>query len=457
MKREVLQVSSQEALADLLDYQRQLEQRFAYLKANHVDYRDAVDRVRSRITDPMPVTALQNELAQVTAMFIDGHARPGVSLHSEKVLSFSIVDVGGRQIALTVDRKSILDSDHPYISHIDGLSIGRWTAVVDPFIVAGSPQIVRRRTLREIRNLPALRTLIGRPQSNTVQVRLVSRDGSSAVGKQLGLVDEPPSSIDKPERPSRWLKDEIAYLRIPSMNDDAVLEIREWMPVFKNARGLIVDVRGNGGGSREALLELMPYFMNIGETHIGNVAAYRLYDEFPEGHLATEHFMYRESDPRWNKSERRVIDDFKSGFVPEWSIPVDEFSDWHYLLLSKQDEDPRYFFDRPVVILIDSGCFSATDIFVGAFKGWRNVTLMGTPTGGGSARSVTEELPNSGIHVSLASMASFQPDGQLFDGRGIQPDVYVEPSPESFLIGGRDNILDKAICLIDKIGSSSRT
>ena len=67
---------------------------------------------------------------------------------------------------------------------------------------------------------------------------------------------------------------------------------------------------------------------------------------------------------------------------------------------------------------------------------------MGTASGGGSARTTSVSLLNR-IGVRIGSMASFQIDGRLFDGNGVEPNVVVEPNPE-FFIGGNDNQLRKA-------------
>ena len=106
-----------------------------------------------------------------------------------------------------------------------------------------------------------------------------------------------------------------------------------------------------------------------------------------------------------------------------------------------------FYYDKPVVVLMNSKCFSATDIFLDGLKNIPNVVLMGTPSGGGSARSVTLRLGN--FSVRLASMASFKPDGRLFDGNGIQPDIRIDPLPE-YYVAGRDNLLEAAVELIDQ-------
>jgi len=104
-----------------------------------------------------------------------------------------------------------------------------------------------------------------------------------------------------------------------------------------------------------------------------------------------------------------------------------------------------YAYDKPVVILTDFRDFSGTDLFVSAFKGRRNVTLIGTPTAGASAFKRGLSLPNSHLVVHLASMISYKRDGKLHDGNGTQPDIHIERTPESLLRFGEDNQLRKAI------------
>ena len=97
---------------------------------------------------------------------------------------------------------------------------------------------------------------------------------------------------------------------------------------------------------------------------------------------------------------------------------------------------------------MDAACFSATDVFLSALKGLPNVTLVGEPSCGGSARAQIVELPASGLKVRFASMASFQASGQLFDGRGVRPDIEVTPEPDYYLEGGSDPVLDHAVALV---------
>ncbi len=56
-------------------------------------------------------------------------------------------------------------------------------------------------------------------------------------------------------------------------------------------------------------------------------------------------------------------------------------------------------------------------------------------------------LPDSRIDVSMSSMASFRADGTLFEGRGVIPDILVEPTPDD-LLGKTDTQLAAAVELL---------
>ena len=117
------------------------------------------------------------------------------------------------------------------------------------------------------------------------------------------------------------------------------------------------------------------------------------------------------------------------------------------MLLDRKPAAHAYVYRERAVILMDGGCFSATDIFLGAFKGWPGVTLVGTPSGGGSGRVRRVTLAASGLEITLSTMASFQANGKLYDGNGIHPDVVVEPDMGDWY-GKGDKQLQAALKLL---------
>ena len=54
-------------------------------------------------------------------------------------------------------------------------------------------------------------------------------------------------------------------------------------------------------------------------------------------------------------------------------------------------------------------------------------------------------LPNTGLALSICQMASFRANGDLFDGRGVAPDVVLEPKTEDHLANAGDSVLEAAL------------
>jgi C-terminal processing protease CtpA/Prc len=326
--------------------------------------------------------------------------------------------------------------------------IERWIEAARAFR-GGSPQWRRRAALGALGSLTIIRWELGLPSGGPVRVEL--RDGSGRSRERiLPLVGK--RTPDRQRRPGedRILPGNVGYLRIGAMDDapPAVAWLLRAMQTLRSTDGLIIDVRENGGGSRLLLRLLFPYFMaSSDEPRIGNVARHRLSPEDPpdarDGYLA-DRFLYPREASVYSAEERACIDRFAARFEPEWTPPAGPFSDWHYLLLGRRSApEGVYHYDRPVVLLIDAGAFSATDVFVGSFKGWRDVTLMGTATGGGSGRAKSFYLPASGIEGRFSTMASFQPGGLLYDGRGVEPDVVAAETVDDWL-GRTDSVLEAA-------------
>ena len=96
-----------------------------------------------------------------------------------------------------------------------------------------------------------------------------------------------------------------------------------------------------------------------------------------------------------------------------------------------------------VAVLMDAGCFSATDIFLCALKEIPGVTLIGMPSSGGSGLTRRHDRGH-GFTARLSTMVSFQPSGELLDGRGVEPDILVRPGLRD-VTGDEDTMLAKAI------------
>ena len=429
-----------------------LDERWSYARANGADFTAAIAALRQRVATGVSTDELGIELQKIIALGIDGHAGvSGYSLHVGGCLPFLIEGEGAQFIAMDPDRKAFLAPGFPFLLAIDGKPVDEWCAAAAELVVKGSPQYVRQRCLRQLREIDYWRGVMHLPKKDTVAVELADQEGKTRKTVLLPVAQSPLNYGVWPSGGSRRLDANVGYLRLPTMVEATSLpEIKLWMPRFRDTDGLIVDVRDNNGGDRDALLLLYSYLAASDDPpRVFTAAAYRLHSAHKENHLAENHHMYRADAKEWAPEERRAVAEFARVFKPQWELPKGQFSDWHYMALTRRHDPEIFHYDKPVIVLMNSKCFSATDIFLAGLKGMKNVLLLGTPSSGGSAYGQEILLGSTGLRLRIGSMASFQADGSLFDGNGIRPDVVIEPVPE-YYIGGRDLALEEAVRRIKK-------
>jgi carboxyl-terminal processing protease len=195
-------------------------------------------------------------------------------------------------------------------------------------------------------------------------------------------------SPDRERVEGKWLEpDRIAYIRIPTFagivpESDALALVRQ----FRNARGLIIDLRGNPGGFGNPHVELLASLMD---------RPFR---------------AWRESLGRFTSS---------SGNLGQ-------------LVSGNAYIEPPHGMDQGVftgrlVLLVDRGCASFCEDFVMPFKDNHRATVIGDTTAGTYAQTHYTAFAN-GMRLSMALTRVVFPNGNTFEGVGIAPDVAVTPT-----------------------------
>ncbi|MDC3378767.1 S41 family peptidase [Planctomycetota bacterium] len=445
-------LSRDAASADLGELESALRDHFSYRDLKGVDVAAACNAVRASVSNGINQNDFALQLMKLMAIFGDGHSAVDVSLgrlFPRSYAPFLVGVCGERFAAFRGDRSALLDAEHPYLVEIDGRPLAEWLEAAGRIEAQGSPAFVRTHASRNLRYLAWLRLELGVEPLPTVSVTLANAAGGT-VQAELRLTSDKPIYGEWPDTESDTLAGRVGYLRIASMEGDRAFlrDLEREFKRFRRAKALVIDVRGNGGGTRDALRLLFPYLMARDEAPaVVNVAAARIRagadPDAPEGYLENRS-LWPAASREWGDTEREAVEAFAAGFTPSWQPAAGDFSGWHYFAV--QSAGRRGFhFDAPVVVLMDGYCFSATDIFLGALETRGNVTLMGTASGGGSGRSRGYDLRNSGLEVRLSSMISFRPDGSLYDGVGIAPDVVVDRIPTDYLRRGTDTQLQAAL------------
>ncbi len=458
------EVTSRQVAEDLDDLEWHLDNRYAYVDRVGFDYRSALDTIRVSVKDGITRGALAVQLMKFVAYFGDGHTRlnrwsdinkskfvPWVQFLPAEFVPFALAAVDGRVAAYALEPKRLLDEQYPYVRSLDGEPVDRWIAAAGSLVAKGTPQFIRESSVKYAMFGGFVRSELGLPRNSTLMVELESADGSATRKFPIGTSPAP-----HVPRKGAWVEHgkiagDIGYLRISRMDVHPafVAKLTEAMSDLRDTAGLVIDLRDNSGGSRETIRTLFPYFLAPGETpFIANVSAYRVPPgrnrNKTEGYLASR-FLYPVTSQYWTEKERAAIGRFAESFHPERRLPQEKFSVLHYFVLTPRTSPGYYHYKKPIAVLMGPQCFDSTEVLLGAFKGRPNVTLIGMPSGGGVGRATNLALMvNTGFRIQFSSMVSFRPNGKLYDGRGIQPDINVEPTL-SDILGKTDTAIDAAV------------
>lgn len=127
---------------------------------------------------------------------------------------------------------------------------------------------------------------------------------------------------------------------------------------------------------------------------------------------------------------------------------------------SRNGEDEKFFsdatkYDVELVVLVNNGSASASEILAGALKDHGAATLVGTTTFGKGVVQIVKPY-NESTGFKLTTSQYFTPNGDNIHGIGIEPDVVVEMDESYYELEAPtkadDNQLQKAIeVMVDKL------
>ncbi|MFE8647183.1 S41 family peptidase [Sphingomonas sp. NCPPB 2930] len=188
-----------------------------------------------------------------------------------------------------------------------------------------------------------------------------------------------------------------AWLRLSQFQDrtvdDFVAKIDEIYKQEPNLKGLVLDLRNDPGGLLDSAVAVSAAFLPADVTVVTT-----------NGQLAESKSTYKASPEFYVR---------RSGPDPLRSLPA-------------------AIKTVPIVVLVNEGSASASEIVAGALQDHKRATIMGSQTfGKGSVQTVRPLGPDTGLKITTARY--YTPSGKSIQATGIVPDVLVDETLEGNL------------------------
>ncbi len=172
--------------------------------------------------------------------------------------------------------------------------------------------------------------------------------------------------------------------------DDFVAKLTQIYKQEPQLKGLVLDLRNDPGGLLDAAVAVSAAFLPENVTVVST-----------NGQLAESKFTYKAAPEFYQR---------RNGPDPLKSLPA---------ALKKV----------PLVVLVNEGSASASEIVAGALQDHKRATVMGNQTfGKGSVQTVRPLGPDTGIKLTTARY--YTPSGKSIQARGIVPDVMIDETAE---------------------------
>ena len=195
--------------------------------------------------------------------------------------------------------------------------------------------------------------------------------------------------------------------------------IQENRTLITNSDNLIVDIRGNYGGTEGAYKELLPYIMtnSIRYMWIEYLATKEIIDGYEDYLETIKNDKEKQEEVEMYKKEIKLFKENRGQFVNTEDSAI-----------AIQKVIPAKKSPKNVVVLADKRDASAAEDFLIAAKQSKKVKVMGTPTYGAIdyGAVLKFDFGCSEYELSLPSYRSLRLPQYPIDNIGIQPDIYLD-------------------------------
>ena len=229
------------------------------------------------------------------------------------------------------------------------------------------------------------------PVGSTIELTIRRKGKRKAINKTIKREIIEIKSVE-----SKVLKEKVGYLRLKAFNDNSSKQLIEKIKKIENKErplGYILDLRNNPGGLLTQAIRVTDFFLDEGEI------------------VSTR--------------GRKAIENRR--------------------FFAKKGDRVK---GKPLIVLINNGSASASEIVAGALKDHKRAIILGSNTyGKGSVQSIIPLNNGGGMRITISKY--YLPSGQSISGVGVSPDIFVDDEDDNFQINTEtDSQLNYALKLL---------
>ena len=271
------------------------------------------------------------------------------------------------------------------ISPIDDTPAAKAGIKAGDYIVKIDDTQVQGKSLME-----AVKLMRG-PVGSTIELTIRRKGERKAINKTIKREIIEIKSVE-----SKVLKEKVGYLRLKAFNDNSSEQLIEKIKKIENKErplGYILDLRNNPGGLLTQAIRVTDFFLDEGEI------------------VSTR--------------GRKAIENRR--------------------FFAKKGDRVK---GKPLIVLINNGSASASEIVAGALKDHKRAIILGSNTyGKGSVQSIIPLNNGGGMRITISKY--YLPSGQSISGVGVSPDIFVDDEDDNFQINTEtDSQLNYALKLL---------
>jgi carboxyl-terminal processing protease len=306
-------------------------------------------------------------------------------------VGFTAEDVGGKTVVTNVEPESNAAragvEAGMIVLRVDGREVDQRIAEIEKSRLPSSTERATRWFIYS--------RVFGGPPGTQLKITLQRADGSSfetVITRQV--------ASDAPHVSAAMLPSGNAYIRFDGFQAPVVKEFRSALEKVRNAPGVVIDLRKNGGGDLSVLLPIASYFFG-------------------------EKTLFARDATRSGKP--------LSTFAGVFKLPLE-------LYVGKPGDQ---IYSGPVTILMDAHSASSSEVFAAGMQDTRRAKIFGTPSCGcvlGIAKP--REMKGGGV-LEMSEVLWLSPKGRKLEGTGIIPDAMIVPTLSDFQ-QKRDSVLAAA-------------